>query len=206
MAKPFDGQSGNSCHVHLSLTHEDGSNAFAAPGEPDRISPMCRHFMGGVLAHLDELVAIFLPNANSYRRIVPGAFAPFSRAWGIDNRTAAIRVLNEEPESTRTELRICGGDVNLYLALGALLRAGIDGIRKRTDPGPAAKGDLDQQDVARLPRDWGVALDAFEASDWARDAFGEEFCRTYSLIKRYEYEKFRRTVSSTERELYIEFL
>ncbi len=206
MAKPFDGQSGNSCHVHLSLTHEDGSNAFAAPGEPDRISPMCRHFMGGVLAHLDELVAIFLPNANSYRRIVPGAFAPFSRAWGIDNRTAAIRVLNEEPESTRTELRICGGDVNLYLALGALLTSGIDGIRNRTDPGPAAKGDLDEQDVARLPRDWGAALDAFEASDWARDAFGEEFCRTYSLIKRYEYEKFRRTVSSTERELYIEFL
>ncbi len=61
-------------------------------------------------------------------------------------------------------------------------------------------------DVARLPRDWGVALDAFEASDWARDAFGQEFCRTYSLIKRYEYEKFRRTVSSSERELYIEFL
>ena len=68
------------------------------------------------------------------------------------------------------------------------------------------KGDLDEQDVARLPRDWGAALDAFEASDWARDAFGEEFCRTYSLIKRYEYEKFRRTVSSSKRELYIEFL
>ena len=60
--------------------------------------------------------------------------------------------------------------------------------------------------MARLPRDWGVALDAFEASDWARDALGEDFCRTYSLIKRHEYEKFRRTVTSTERELYIEFL
>ncbi len=205
MAKPFDGRSGNSCHVHLSLVR-DGSNAFAAPAEPDGISDLCRHFMGGVLSHLDELEAIFFPNANSYRRIVPHAFAPFSRAWGVDNRTAAIRVLTEQPESTRTEFRICGGDVNLYLALAALLAAGVDGIRNRIDPGPPAKGDLDSQDIERLPRDWGDALDAFDASSWVRDAFGEEFCRVYSLVKRQEYEKFRTTVTDDERRLYGEFL
>lgn len=177
---------------------QDGSNALAAADAPDRISTTCRHFMSGVLTHLDELVAIFLPNANSYRRIVPGASAPFSRARGIDNRTAAIRVLNQEPESTRTELRSCGGDVNLYLGLAALLSAGVDGIRNQTDPGPPAKGDLDEQDIARLPQNWG---DAFDASDWARHAFGKDFCPNYSTIKRYEYDRFRRTVTDTERDL-----
>ena len=206
MAQPYESQSGCSCHVHLSLVDGNGANAFAAPGEPDGLSALCRHFIGGVLEHLDELVAVFLPNANSYRRIVPGAFAPFSRAWGIDNRTAAIRVLNDEPANTRTELRICGGDVNLYLGFAALLAAGTDGIRKQTDPGPPAKGDLDVQNLERVPRNWGAALDAFDASEWVRDALGEEFCHTYGLVKRFEYEKSRRTVSDTERKLYMEVL
>ena len=206
MAKPFDHLSGSSCHVHLSMRNRDGGNAFAAPGSPHGISDVCQHFIGGVLAHVDELAAIYLPNANSYRRIVPGAFAPFSRAWGIDNRTAAVRVLNDSPENTRTEFRYCGGDVNLYLALAALLAAGSDGIRQGTDPGAAAEGDLDAQDLARLPRDWSAALDAFEASDWARSALGEEFCRTYALVKRFEFDVARRSVSAQERARYVEFL
>jgi glutamine synthetase len=206
MAKPFDGYSGNSCHIHLSLWDGGDTNVFAAPDRPLGISETCRYFIGGVLAHLNELAAIYLPNANSYRRIVPGAFAPFSRAWGIDNRTAAVRVLNERRESTRTELRICGGDVNFYLVLAALLAAGTDGIRHQIDPDAPATGDLDSQDVERLPLDWGKALDAFEASSWAKTALGEEFCQTYALIKRHEFEVSRRSVSAQERARYAEFL
>ena len=206
MAKPFDGATGNSCHIHLSLTDADGKYVFAAPDAPQHISDTCRHFIGGVLAHMAELTAIFFPNSNSYRRLVPANFAPISLVWGVDNRTTAVRVLNETPEATRSELRVCGGDIHVHLAMAAYLAAGLDGIAKATDPGAVSTGDLDEQDVARLPDDWGDALDAFDASDWVKEAFGEEFCRNYSVVKRYEYGAFRRTVPETERKTYIEFL
>ena len=206
MAKPFDGTTGCSCHIHLSLTDTDGKNVFAAPDAPQHISDTCRHFIGGVLAHMAELTAIFFPNSNSYRRLVPGNFAPISLVWGVDNRTAAVRVLNDAAESTRAELRVCGGDIHVHLAMAAYLAAGLDGIRKGTDPGAPATGDLDAQDVARLPDDWGDALDVFDGSDWVKEAFGEEFCRNYSTVKRYEFDAFRRTVPETERKSYIEFL
>ena len=206
MAKPFDGVTGNSCHMHLSLTDAAGNNVFAAPEAPQRISDTCRHFIGGVLAHMPELTAIFFPNSNSYRRLVPGNFAPISLVWGVDNRTTAVRVLNETPEGTRSELRVSGGDIHVHLAMAAYLAAGLDGIHKGTDPGAQSVGDLDEQDVARIPDDWGAALDAFDASGWVKEAFGEEFCRNYSTIKRYEYDRYRRTVPETERKAYIEFL
>lgn len=206
MAKPFDGKTGNSCHLHLSLTNADGSNAFAAPDQPLHISDTCRHFIGGVLAHMSELTAVFFPNSNSYRRLVPANFAPTSLAWAVDNRTAAVRVINETPAGTRAELRVCGGDINVFLALAAYLAAGIDGIRNETDPGAPSEGDLDVQDIARLPDDWGEALAAFDGSDWVKGALGEAFCRNYGTVKRFEYETFRRTVTDNERARYIEWL
>ena len=206
MAKPFDKMTGNSCHFHLSLVDGNGNNAFAAPDQPHRINDTCRHFIGGVLARLSELTAIFFPNSNSYRRLVPGLFAPISLAWGVDNRTAAIRLINESPAATRPELRVCGGDVNVYLALAAYLAAGLDGIANKTDPGPAAEGDLDMQELPRLPDDWGEALERFEASALAKDWFGEEFCRNYATVKRYEYDDVRRHVPDTERARYVEWL
>ena len=104
------------------------------------------------------------------------------------------------------EDRAISAGTNPYLAMAAYLAAGLDGIAKATDPGAVSTGDLDEQDVARLPDDWGDALDAFDPSDWVKEAFGEEFCRNYSVVKRYEYDAFRRTVSETERKTYIEFL
>ncbi|MBI07275.1 MAG: hypothetical protein CMM54_09880 [Rhodospirillaceae bacterium] len=206
MAKPFDGVTGNSCHIHMSLTDKDGKNIFAAPEQPDHISDPCRYFIGGVIKHMPELTAIFFPNANSYRRLVPANFAPISLVWGIDNRTTAIRVLNETPEATRAELRVCGGDIHVHLAFAAYLAAGLDGIAKNIDPGAASSGDLDEQNVKRLPDDWGKALDAFDGSDWVKEALGEEFCRNYSVVKRHEYDAFRRTVHDGERKTYVEFL
>jgi len=206
MAKPFDGETGNSCHIHLSLIDSEGNNVFAEPAAEAHISDTCRHFIGGILAHMPELTAIFFPNSNSYRRLVPGNFAPISLVWGVDNRTAAVRVLNETPEGTRAELRVCGGDILVHLAMAAYLAAGLDGIQKGMEPGAQSVGDLDEQDVARIPDDWGAALDAFDASDWVKETLGEEFCRNYSLVKRYEYDACRRTVPETERETYIEFL
>ena len=117
-----------------------------------------------------------------------------------------MRVLNEAAESTRAELRVCGGDINVHLAMAAYLAAGLDGIEKGTDPGAAASGDLDEQDVPHLSDDWDDALDAFDASTWAKEALGEEFCRNFSVVKRFEYDTYRRTVPETERKSYIEFL
>ena len=212
MAKPFAAHAGNSCHIHLSLLREDGSNAFASPAEPLGINDVCRSFIAGVLMHIDELSAILLPSANSYRRIVPGLFAPYSRVWGIDNRTAAVRVLTKSPESTRVEIRLCGGDVNLYLAFAGFLAAGLDGIRTKLDPGMPARGDLDGQDLERVSQDWGRALEAFESSDWVKQALGEEFCENYLHVKRSELDKYQKLedgeVDAFERDrrLHIEFL
>jgi glutamine synthetase len=206
MAKPFDKKTGNSCHVHMSFAR-DGRNLFAERGAPQRISETCRHFIGGALAHMRELTAIYFPNANSYRRLVPGNFAPISLAWGVDNRTAAIRVISENEAGTRVELRVCGGDAHVHLAFAAFLASGLDGIRNRIDPGPIASGDLDiDGSVARLPDDWGQALAALDGSRWARAALGEAFVKNYLAVKRYEYDNWRRTVTDQERAFYIEWL
>jgi len=142
----------------MSRRREPVPRAFPIRLDPSSRRPFesiarCLHCIGGMLAHLDELAAIYLPNTNSYRRIVPGAFAPFLRSWGLD---------------TRTELCICGGDVTLSLMLAALVAADADGIRNRMDPGAPAQGDLAVQDVERLLLDWGKALDACEASGFRR--------------------------------------
>ena len=129
-----------------------------------------------------------------------------SLVWALDNRTAAVRDLYEAAESTRAELRVCSGDINVQLEMAAYLAAGLDGIEKGTDPGAAASGDLDEQDVPHLSDDWGDALDAFDASTWAKEALGEKFCRNFSVVKRFEYNVYRRTVPETESKSYIEFL
>lgn len=206
MAKPFDKKTGNSCHVHLSFAR-GGRNMFAEKGAPLGLSEICRHFIGGALAHMKELTAIYFPNANSYRRLVPGLFAPISLAWGVDNRTAALRVINDSEEATRVELRVCGGDAHVHLAFAAYLAAGLDGIRNRIDPGKVASGDLDiDGKVERLPDDWGRALDALEGSAWAKQALGPAFIKNYLAVKRYEYDNWRRTVTDQERDFYIEWL
>ena len=108
MAKPYNGLNGSACQLNLSLQDESGSNLFADSRNGCAPSALCMHFVGGVLAHLDEIAAVLLPNGNSYRRVVPGHFAPVAKTWGLDNRLAAVRVIAQSPESTRVELRVPG--------------------------------------------------------------------------------------------------
>ena len=205
MAKPFDTEAGSSCHWHFSLEDKKGNNVFRDAGDPLGLSPTCRHFIGGVLAHLEELALLYLPTPNSYRRLAPDSFAPLSLAWGVDNRVAAVRVVNHDPAATRMELRVTGGDVNVYLALAAIVASGIDGIENRIDPGAEAKGHLDYDpDVPKITNEWGHALSAFENSDFARTALGEEFHTLYTGVKRMEYERVKFQVSTEEREELIE--
>jgi glutamine synthetase len=205
MAKPFNGRNGCSCQLNVSLTDRAGANVFRQDAEGG-ISEACRHFVGGLLAHMDELAAIWLPNGNSYKRVVPHHFAPTSKAWGIENRTAAVRVIPAPAAATRIELRVCGGDINAYLALAGLLAAGLDGLERRIDPGAPAEGDLDGQDVQRITADWITALAAFAASRWVGEAIGQEAQALYLLVKRAELARYRATVTDVDKAEYFDAL
>jgi glutamine synthetase len=126
MAK-FNEREGNSCHIHLSLRDENGEPLFAAADRAGGLSSLFEHFLAGQLAALRELSYFFAPNINSYKRYQPASFAPTAVAWGLDNRTCSIRVVGHGP-SLRMENRIPGGDVNPYLAVAAMIAAGLDGI------------------------------------------------------------------------------
>jgi len=195
MAKPHNDLNGSACQLNLSLQDDSGANLFASAGIPGSPSELCKQFVGGVLAHLDEITAVLLPNGNSYRRVVPGRFAPVTRAWGIDNRTAAVRVIAQSPDTTRVELRVPGADICSHLALPAFVAAGLDGIERKLDPGPPAEGDLDQGTYPRLVTDWAAALNLFENSDWIRSVFGAELAAAFLSVKRQELDRFRRWVS-----------
>lgn len=195
MAKPYNGLNGSACQLNVSLQDESGINLFAGQRKPSTPSTLCRHFVGGVLAHLDEIAAVLLPNGNSYRRVVPGHFAPISRTWGIDNRTAAVRVVTQSRDTTRVELRVPGADICAHLALPAFIAAGLDGIERELDPGPAAEGNLDQIDCPRIVTDWAAALGHFERSYWVKSVFGSELAEAYCNVKRQELDRFRRWVS-----------
>ena len=126
MAK-FNEREGNSCHIHISLRGTDGSAVFADEGADLGMSKMFRHFLAGQIAAMRDLTLFFAPNINSYKRYVNGSFAPTAVAWGLDNRTCSLRVVGHGM-GLRVENRVPGGDVNQYLAVAALIAAGLHGI------------------------------------------------------------------------------
>ena len=148
MAK-YDEREGNSCHIHISLRSADGDPVLAGDG-PHGFSPLMGHFLAGLLAAQRELTYFFAPNINSYKRFVPGSFAPTAIAWGEDNRTCAFRVVGHG-ESLRVEDRVAGGDVNPYLAVAALIAAGLHGIDHELPLEPIFVGNAYDSDKPRVP-------------------------------------------------------
>ena len=137
MAK-YDEREGNSCHIHLSLRGRDGTAVFADGSRPHGMSPTFRGFVAGLLATLRELTLFYAPNINSYKRFADGSFAPTAVAWGLDNRTCALRVVGHG-RNIRVECRVPGGDVNPYLAVAALIAGGLYGIERDLElPEPCA--------------------------------------------------------------------
>ena len=144
MAK-FDEREGNSCHIHISLRGADGSAVFADQGAEHGMSEMFRSFIAGQLATLRELTLFYAPNINSYKRFVDGSFAPTAVAWGLDNRTCALRVVGHG-SGMRMECRAPGGDVNQYLAVAALIAGGLHGIEQELElPEPLSGNAYDQR-------------------------------------------------------------
>jgi glutamine synthetase len=196
MAK-FDQREGNSCHIHLSLRDADGRAVFAGNG-PHGFSPTFEHFLAGLIARARELSLFFAPNVNSYKRFVPGSFAPTALLWGLDNRTCAFRVVGHDA-SLRVETRIPGGDVNPYLALAALVVAGLYGIDHELPLGEPFVGNAYEADASHVPTSLAEALGLFEESTIARAAFGDEVVDHYANAARLEVAAFSRAVTDWER-------
>ncbi len=191
MAK-WNEREGNSCHIHLSLADAGGANVFGAD------EALFERFVAGQLACLAELTLFFAPQVNSYKRFVPGSFAPTAVRWGRDNRTCAMRVVGHGP-SLRVENRVAGGDVNPYLALAAMIAAGLHGIDEGLEPGPAFEGNAYTADKPHVPSTLREARDLFAGSAIAREAFGEEVVAHYLNNARVELEAFEAAVTDWER-------
>jgi len=191
MAK-FNEREGNSCHIHCSLAGEGGGNAFGAD------QALFDHFVAGQIACMRELTMLYAPHVNSYKRFAPGSFAPTAVAWGRDNRTCSLRVVGEG-ESLRVENRLPGADVNPYLALSAMIAAGLHGIENELALEPAFEGNAYESDKPRVPHNIYDARDAFAESAVARDAFGAEVVDHYLNRARVEIEAFESAVTDWER-------
>jgi glutamine synthetase len=199
MAK-YDEREGSSCHIHFSIRTTDGEPVFAGDGSGERrgFSPAFEHFIGGQLAAMRELTLFLAPNVNSYKRYVEDSFAPTAVRWGHDNRTCALRVVGHGP-SMRVENRVPGADVNPYLAVAAMVAAGLYGIENELPLEAACTGNAYTSGAEHVPRSLRDALELWEKSSLARAAFGDEVVEHYANMARVELTAFDRAVTDWER-------
>jgi len=208
MAKLDEQLAGSSLHIHASLWSADGASRFegdrALEGAPVTGSDCFRAFLGGLVAHTRELSLLLAPTTNSYKRYRPGTFAPTGLAWSYDNRTAGFRVVGHGP-SLRVECRIPGADANPYLVYAALLAAGLEGIEKQIDPGPAFRGDLyAAEGLPQVPHSLPEAIAAFDGSELARRALGADVVEHLLHFARTEQAQIDDRVTDVERARYFE--
>lgn len=201
MAKPFGDLAGSGLHLHLSLADAAGANLFASAEATG--TPLLRQAIGGLLDTLEDGLAVFCPNANSFRRFQANSYAPLAKNWGVNNRTVSLRVPGGPAASRHVEHRICGADANPYLAAALLLEGVRHGLSRRLDPGAPVEGNGYAQARETLPADWLGALRSLEGSTWAREALGEEFHRVYLAIKQEEYRQFMGEVGEQDWRWYL---
>lgn len=197
LAKTVAGEEGSSGHVHLSCWR-DGENAFA--GEDGLLGSA----VAGILEHLPAASLLLNPTINSYKRLVPGFFAPVNASWGLENRSAAVRVIrSDRPERARIECRRPGADANPYLALAALVAAAADGIARGLEPPPPVAGDAaEREELPLLPASLEAALRAFGEDAGLRSALGDEFADYYAVSRAWELKAWQAAVSDWERARY----
>ncbi len=201
MAKYSDKLAGSSCHIHASLWNKAGSkSAFSTGGKPTK---EFRWFLGGAMAYAREFSLFFAPNVNSYKRYQAATFAPTRIAWARDNRTCGFRVVGEG-DSLRIENRIPGADANPYLAFAATIAAGLRGIEKRIEPPAELSGDAYKAKVAPVPKTLHEAIELFEKSAAAKEAFGAEVFEHYLHAAKAEQAAHDRAVPDWERGRYFE--
>ena len=207
MAKWSRDLPGCSGHIHQSLWTRDKKNAFFAEDTPRGLSRTFEHYLAGQLHCLPEILPLFAPTINSYKRLVEGAWAPTKANWGIDNRTTALRAIAGGEKSTRLETRVNGSDSNPYLALAAAVASGLYGIEHQLELKPPVTGSgyADNESVV-LPRNLDEATNRFEESVLARELFGAPFVEHFSATRRWEWRQFGRAVTDWELARYFEII
>jgi glutamine synthetase len=194
MAK-YNEREGNSCHIHLSVRATDGAAVMA---DGHGMSKLMEHWIAGLLATMREFTLFFAPNINSYKRYVAGSFAPTAIAWGLDNRTCALRVVGHG-SGLRVESRVPGGDVNPYLAVAAIIAGGLHGIENQLELEPMFTGNAYSSDAPRVPATLRDAAQLFGRSALARSAFGDEVVDHYLNNARVELAAYDAAVTDWER-------
>jgi glutamine synthetase len=199
MAKPFNDEGGSGFHVHVSLNDESGQNVFADPGGEDGLSATGRHAIGGVLAHAPALTALLNPTINSYKRFGPDTLAPWLIDWGLDNRSAMVRIPPERGGAARMEVRLGDATAHPYLGLAAVGAAVFLGLEGKVEPPAKLEGyGYDPARARLLPPRLGEALDALEADRELGAVLGEYFVSSFLSYKRNEIERFERFVTDWE--------
>ena len=203
MAKPFAERAGTGMHLHASLADEQGRNAFAS--EDPAGTPLLRHAIGGLKGTLADGMAVFAPNANSYRRFRAMSYAPVAATWGINNRSVSLRVPAGPPATRHVEHRVAGADANPYLVAALVLGAMLRGIEGHLDPGAPVQGNgYENAPSGDLPTQWHAALERAARSEFLAEALGAEFLQVFLAIKRRECEKFGALVSDRDYEWYLD--
>ena len=200
---------GCSGHAHQSLWDVDGErNLFHDADATGSMSPVMRSWVAGILSLLPDLLVLFAPTVNSYKRLVDGFWAPTRPTWGIDNRTVAARVIPGSSSSTRLELRVPGADVNPYLAVAGCLAAGLWGVEQGlelTQPATQGSGYADDS-VERLPRNLLDATRRFASSRTVRELLGDDFVDHFAATREWEWRQYQDAVTDWELRRYLEII
>jgi len=203
----YPGQSG---HFHFSLLDEQGGNVFADDQHAQGMSVIQQHALGGLLTYLPQWLVMLAPTVNSYTRLVRGAWAPTAATWGVDNRTAALRVI-PGGASQRIECRIGGADANPYLVASAVVMAAVAGIKEQLDPGAAVVGNAYEvehrlPDSAGFPGNLLAAADRLQQSGAAKRAFGADFVQHFVMSRHWESAEHTRQVDDWQLARYFEII
>ncbi len=189
---------GSASHVHQSLWTKDGVPAFYDPDAELGMSELARHYLGGLLKYADDITVFLAPYVNSYKRFQKGSFAPTAKVWSVDNRTAAFRLCGDGSKAVRVECRVPGADMNPYLAIAAMLAAGIKGIEEKCDPGAPLTGDAYENSNEEIPTTLKGATDALRGSQMLREAMGDDVIDHYVRMAEWEQEAFEAVVTDWE--------
>lgn len=210
MAKWSNEYPGQSGHIHVSLTHKKtGQSAFFDADQKHTMSALQRYFVGGLQQQLPAFLSLLAPTINSYRRLIPGFWAPTHATWGVENRTTAIRVIPGGEQSQRLEVRLGAADANPYLALAATIAAGLSGISSTVEPSTAIVGNAYDKvipDEQALPATLWEAAQRLRQSGAARDYFGSTFVEHFAASREWEEREFRKHITDWELDRYFEII
>ncbi|MEO1181986.1 MAG: glutamine synthetase family protein, partial [Cyanobacteria bacterium J06636_28] len=205
MSKPFAGMAGCCCHFHISLWNSDCENVFLDKTAPDGLSAVAKSFTQGILAHAPAMLPLIGPTPNCYRRLKPHTFAPSNISWGIEDRTAMVRVKATQDDQTHLEMRAASGLSNPYLSAAATLAAGLLGIKEQLMLQPMTAGPSeDDLSLQPFPKTLDAALAALAADGPMQDLLGTEFCQLFATVKTFELDRFHNHITDWEVAEYLE--